>query len=277
MNRRHFLAASGGIALLAGLGATGCSSSSGDLRIAASSVPHAEILKHLTESGALKDTKLKVIEITGDLDANQLLVGGDIDANFFQHVPYAEDWAAKHGNAPLANIADVHVEPLGLYSRKVTSPDAFAPGATIALSNNVTNHARGLFLLADAGLITLDTARGQGTTAITAKNITANPKGLKLVEVDPAQLARTLDDPAVAGAVVNGNYALEAGLKPAKDALKLEPAQGNPYANVLTVLKDKVEDARVKALAAALVSPELGQWINQRYSGSVIPVHGGAK
>lgn len=278
MNRRNFLAATGALALVTGLG-TACSGSgsSGALRVAASSMPHAEILKHLTDSGALSGVTLKVSEITGDLDANQLLVGGDIDANFFQHVPYADDWARQHNNAPLVHVASVHVEPLGLYSRKVKAAADLAEGATVALSNNVTNFARGLFLLADAGLITLDAQRGKDTIAVTAKNITANPKNLRFVQIDPAQLPRTLDDPAVAASVINGNYALEAGLKPATDALKLEPAQGNPYANVLTVLRDKADDPRVKALAAALTSPELGRWISQHYGGSVLPVVGGAQ
>ncbi|GAB3705904.1 MetQ/NlpA family ABC transporter substrate-binding protein [Mariniluteicoccus flavus] len=276
MNRRLFLQASGGLALLAGVGTTACSAgSAGALRVAASSVPHAEILNHLKESGALKDVQLKITEVTGDLDPNQLLVAGDVDANFFQHVPYADDWSKQHNTTDLANIAEVHVEPLGLYSRKVTALDALAPGATIALSNNVTNFARGLFLLADAGLLTLDAQRGASAIGVTQKNITGNPKNLKFVEVDPAQIPRTLDDPAIALGVVNGNYALEAGLKPATDALKLEPAQGNPYANVLTVLKKNAQDARVTALAAALTSPAIGAWIGQRYSGSVLPVHKG--
>ncbi|GAB3625007.1 MetQ/NlpA family ABC transporter substrate-binding protein [Mariniluteicoccus endophyticus] len=274
MNRRTFLRATGGAALLTGLTATGCGTggSSGDLRVAASSVPHAEILRHISESGVLKDTRLKISEISGDLDANQLLVGGDIDANYFQHVPYADDWAKQHGGVSFAHVAKVHVEPLGLYSRRAKAPTDLPQGGTVVLPDDVTNFARGLFLLADAGLLTLDVARGGAAIDVTERNITGNPKGLKIVGIDDAQLPRTLDDPTIAGAVINGNYALEARLTPAKDALRLEPKENNPYANVLTVLGDKAGDPRVKALATALTSPETADWITQRYSGSVLPV-----
>jgi D-methionine transport system substrate-binding protein len=254
-----------------------CSSASADpsdpLRISASPVPHVQILQHLQDSGQLGDIKLDIVEITGDVDPNELLGHGDVDANYFQHVPYEKDWEKQHDVDNLANPAAVHVEPLGLYSKKVNDLSSVPDGATVALPNNVTNFARGLFLLAQAGLIKLDVGPKQAAVSqVTAKDVTSNPKHLAFTQIDPAQLPRTLDDGKVDLSVINGNYALEAGLKPAKDALELETAKGNPYANVLTVLKDDQDDPRVQALAKALRSKETARWIEQTYHGSVIPV-----
>lgn len=249
----------------------------GPLRILASSTPHAEILKQVQDSGLLEDVELEISEISGDIDANQLLEAGDIDANFFQHDPYLQDWLAEHNTDDLVNVAAVHVEPLGIYSENVTSLDDVPNGATVALSNNLPNFARGLFLLQDAGLITLDvqpTDEGLDFSQVTEANITENPKQLSFVQIDPAQLPNTLQDGQIDVSVINGNYALEAGLSPADDALELEPAEDNPYANTLTVKKELQDDPRVQALAEALESPEIAKWIDEQYAGSVIPVHG---
>lgn len=250
---------------------------SGPLRILASATPHAEILKQAQKAGLLDDVELEISEISGDIDPNQLLEAGDIDANFFQHDPYLQDWLAQNNADDLVNVASVHVEPLGIYSEKVTSLDEVPDGATVALSNNLPNFARGLFLLQDAGLITLDvqpTDKDLDFSQVTEANITDNPKQLSFVQIDPAQLPNTLQDGQIDVSVINGNYALEAGLSPADDALALEPAEGNPYANTLTVKKDLKDDPRVKALAKALESPELAAWIDEQYDGSVIPVNG---
>ncbi|MDN5726577.1 MAG: MetQ/NlpA family ABC transporter substrate-binding protein [Propionibacteriales bacterium] len=274
MNRRIFL---GGLGLLSLAATTGCGAAAaagtGPLRIAASPVPHAEILNRLIESGALESGSLDILEISGDLDPNAILEAGDIDANFFQHVPYAKDWAAQNKVENLANVAEVHVEPLGLYSKKITDLAKVPQGVRLALPNNVTNFARGLFLLQDAGLIKLDVAPDKASsTQVTEKNVTENPHKINFTQVDAPQLARALDDPTIQLAVINGNYALEAGLIPATDALAIETADQNPYANVLTTLTDKVNDERITKLAAALTSPELGAWITEKYQGSVIPV-----
>lgn len=267
------------LVLLALATATGCSrgqaAADQPLRVIAASVPHAEIIKHLQETGALGSTTVQLTEITGDLDANQLLASGDVDANFFQHVPYQESWQADHGGTELVAVASVHVEPLGLYSRKLTSLTSVPAGSTVAVPNNVTNFARTLFLLQDAGLITLDPKLAKGNvdySQVTEKSITANPHQLRFLQVSAEQLPTTLDDAKVTLSIVNGNYALEAGLNPAKDALVLESATDNPYANVLTTTKEHADDPRVKALADALSSPELAAWITQQYKGAVIPV-----
>lgn len=196
---RRFLAAFAVAAVAVGTVAACSSDNSSDenapLRIVASSVPHAEILKFVEEKGLLGDTKIEVSEITGDLDANEVLEAGDTDANFFQHVPYQESWSKEKGVDDLVAVAKVHVEPpLGAYSKKVTNVADLRQGATVALSNNVTNFARGLYLLQQAGLIKLDQQLGAppGTdiTQISEKNIIDNPpKGLTFTQVDPPAAA----------------------------------------------------------------------------------------
>lgn len=275
LTRRKALALTASLVAATSLAACGGSSSgasSDPLTISASPVPHAEILKKAQELGLLGDTKIEVKEITGDLDANQLLVSGDVDANFFQHVPYEKDWAKEHDATNLVDAATVHVEPLGLYSRKVTDLAKVPQGATVAVPNNVTNYARALLLLQQAKLITLDVAADKAALSqLSEKNIASNPKGIKFTEVSAEQLPRTLDDGKVDLSVINGNYALEAGLTPSKDSLALESATDNPYANVFTTTTELKDDPRVKAVAKALVDPKLQAWIKSNYNGSVLP------
>jgi D-methionine transport system substrate-binding protein len=279
--RRRSFAAAFALTAAATLTLAGCSSSSesdasAPLRILASSTPHAEILKYVQDSGLLGDETLEVTEITGDLDANEVLEAGDTDANYFQHVPYQDQWEKEKGVDDLVAVASVHVEPLGVYSNKVDSLDGLRQGAVIALSSNVTNYARGLYLLQQAGLIQLDRQLGDAGTDITQiseSNITSTPKGLTFTQVDPPQLPRTLDDGNVDAAIINGNYAIEGGLDPAQDALVLEEAEGNPYANVLTVRSALQEDPRVTKLAEALTSTDVVEFIESTYKGSVVPAN----
>ncbi|MCJ2102920.1 MetQ/NlpA family ABC transporter substrate-binding protein [Methylobacterium sp. E-046] len=236
------------------------------LRVVASSVPHAEILHFVSETLA-PDVPLQVIEISGDLRPNALLRDGDADANFFQHVPFLRAEEAAMGTR-FAVVATVHVEPLGLYSRRARALADLPKGGTIALPNNVTNASRSLTLLQENGLIRLRPG-GAGIFAST-DDIAENPKGFRFVEIAPPQLPRALDD--VALAVINGNYALEAGLEPARDALALERAEGNPYANVLVTTQALAGDPRIQRLAALLTSAEVADFIRTRYRGSVVPV-----
>lgn len=262
---------------LAACGSQNQTPESEPLRVIADVIPHAELLKQAEEQGLLGDVKIEVTEIAGDVDPNQLVNAGDLDANFFQHVPYLTDWNASHDGSDLVEVATVHVEPLGLYSKKADSLAAIPTDATVAIPADPTNQARALFLLQDAGLITLDvkpTDANLDYSQITEANITENPRNLQWLKIDRPQLAASLDDPQVNSAVVNGNYALEAGLIPASDALALEQAEGNPYANVLVVKQELAEDPRVTKLAEALESPELAQWITDNYQGSVLPVNG---
>ena len=220
------------------------------LRVVASSVPHAEILHFVSETLA-PDVPLQVIEISGDLRPNALLRDGDADANFFQHVPFLRAEEAAMGTR-FAVVATVHVEPLGLYSRRARALADLPKGGTVALPNNVTNASRSLTLLQENGLIRLRPG-GAGIFAST-DDIAENPKGFRFVEIAPPQLPRALDD--VALAVINGNYALEAGLEPARDALALERAEGNPYANVLVTTQALAGDPRIQRAGRA---PDLGR------------------
>ncbi|WP_244472844.1 MetQ/NlpA family ABC transporter substrate-binding protein [Methylobacterium sp. Leaf100] len=236
------------------------------LRVVASSLPHTEILEFVGEKLA-PELPLKIIEISGDLRPNALLRDGDADANFFQHVPFLRSEEAAMGMR-FAVVAAVHVEPLGLYSRRATSLAALPSGGAVALSNSVSNTGRGLSLLQANGLIRLR-ARDAGVAA-TVDDIVENPKNFRFVEIAPPQLPRSLDD--VALAVINGNYALEAGLEPARDALALEAAEGNPYANVLVTTEGLAKDSRVLRLGTLLTSAEVAGFIGHRYRGSVVPV-----
>ncbi len=247
------------------------------LRVMADVIPHAELIEKAEELGLLDGVEIDITEISAQVDANQLVNEGDLDANFFQHVPYLDDWNANHAGSDLVPVATVHVEPLGLYSKKVESLTDVPADAVIAIPADATNLARALFLLEDAGLLGLDVDASDPDldySQVTTANIDENEKNISFVEIDRPQLAASLDDPQVTLSIVNGNYALEAGLIPADDALFLETAEGNPYANVLVVKETLKDDPRVVALAQALESPELAEWITENYQGSVLPAQG---
>ncbi|MFI0544592.1 MetQ/NlpA family ABC transporter substrate-binding protein [Streptomyces sp. WSLK1-3] len=258
-------------ALTFGLSACGSSGSGsasdagGALVVAASPTPHAEILNYVKENLAKKaGLDLEVKEFTDYVTPNTATEDGSVDANYFQNQPYLDDFNKKRGTH-IAPVVTVHLEPLGLYSHKVKSADALASGATIAVPNDSVNEARALKLLAANGLITLK--GGVGNEA-TPSDIAKNPKNLKFKELEAAQTPRSLDD--VDAAVVNGNYAIEADLKPASDALVLESAKNNPYGNFLAVKEGNEDDPRVKKLAKLLTSPEVKKFIEDKYAGSVI-------
>ena len=236
------------------------------LVVVASPTPHAQILEYIQKNLAAKaGLNLQVKVVTDYVTPNLSVQDGSADANYFQHQPYLDDFNKSHGTN-LVSVETVHLEPLGLYSNKVKSAAALADGATVAIPNDATNEGRALQLLAANGLLKLKS--GAGTTA-TPDDVTDNPKHLKFQEIDAAQLPRTLSD--VDAAVINGNYALDAKLNPKKDALLLEKAQGNPYANILAVKSGQQNDPRVKKLAELLHSPQVKQYIEQTFSGSVIP------
>ncbi|WBO67472.1 MetQ/NlpA family ABC transporter substrate-binding protein [Streptomyces camelliae] len=260
-------------ALTFGLSACGSGSSSssshdysGPLVVAASPTPHAEILNFVKDNLAKKaGLDLQVKEFTDYITPNTATEDGSVDANYFQNQPYLDDFNKKRGTH-IVPVVTVHLEPLGLYSHKVKKADALKSGATIAVPNDAVNEGRALKLLADNGLITLKSGAGNEATP---QDIADNPKHLQFKEVEAAQTPRSLDD--VDAAVVNGNYAIPAGLKPAKDALVLESAKNNPYGNFLAVKKGNEKDPRVEKLAKLLVSPEVKKFIEDKYQGSVIP------
>lgn len=257
------------------LGLTACGSekgSAGDkdgpLVVAATPTPQGEILAYVKDKLAKKaGLELEVKEFTDYVQPNTALQQGEVGANYYQHKPYLDDFNKKNGSDLVAvKGATVHLEPLGVYSKKVKKLDDLKKGATVAIPNDTTNEARALKLLADNGVITLKD--GVGFEA-TPKDIAKNPRDLKFKELEAASLPRSVGD--VDAAVINGNYALEADLSPAKDALVAEKAKGNPYANLLAVKKGNENDPRVKKLAKLLTSPEVKKFIEDKYDGAVVP------
>ncbi|MEU5861384.1 MULTISPECIES: MetQ/NlpA family ABC transporter substrate-binding protein [unclassified Nonomuraea] len=236
------------------------------LKVGASPVPHGEILKFVKDNLApAAGLKLEIVEFTDYVQPNVQLDEGQLNANFFQHKPYLDDFNASKGTK-LSFVTPVHLEPLGLYSKKITSLSALADGATVAVPNDATNLGRSLKLLADNGLVKLKDGAG---TAATERDVTDNPKKLQFKPLEAAQLPRALDD--VDAAVINGNYAIEAGLKPASQALVLEKTEGNPYVNGLVVQAGHEKDAGIVTLGKLLQDPKVKDFIKQKYEGSVIP------
>ncbi|GAA2990009.1 MULTISPECIES: MetQ/NlpA family ABC transporter substrate-binding protein [Streptomyces] len=238
------------------------------LVVAASPTPHADILNYVKKNLAEKaGLKLEVKEFTDYVLPNTATENGQVDANFFQHKPYLDDFNKKN-KTHIVPVVDVHLEPLGLYSKKIKDIKDIRSGQTVAVPNDTTNEGRALQLLADNGLITLKD--GVGTDA-KLSDIT-DKKGLTFKELEAATVPRALND--VDAAVINGNYALEADLKPATDSLALEKADGNPYANFLAVKEGNEKDPRVQKLAELLNSDEVKKYIEDTYQGSIVPAFG---
>ncbi|WP_067500689.1 MetQ/NlpA family ABC transporter substrate-binding protein [Actinoplanes sp. TFC3] len=267
MLRRSLLAA----VLVLGLTAAGCgssdesSSASGTLKVGVSPVPHGEILTYVKDNLAAKEgLKLDIVEFNDYVQPNVALQEKQLDANYFQHIPYLDEEVAAKGYK-FTPLKPVHIEPLGLYSKTVKSIAEIPAGGTIGIPNDPSNSGRALALLAKNGLITLKD--GVGVKA-TEKDITGNPKNLKFSALEAAQLPRSLED--TAASIVNGNYAIQTGLSPAKDALALEDGKDNPYANLVVVRTGEENDPRITKLETLLHSPEVKKFIEDKYQGSVL-------
>ncbi len=247
--------------LLAACG--GAEGASKTLRVGATPVPHAEILEHVKPALAREGIELEVVTFTDYVQPNLALAAGELEANYFQTIPYLESFNRDRG-AQLAPVARVHVEPMGLYSGKVKALAALANGATIALPSDPTNTGRALLLLQSAGLLKLRPDAGIDASVL---DVAENPRAFRFTELESAQLPRALPD--VDAAVINTNFALEAGLNPTRDALAVEGAN-SPYVNVLAV-NGKPSDPRIQALTRALTSPEVRRFIQERYKGAVLP------
>ena len=283
MRNKKLLGALLAVTTLATFGLAGCGDSGSNgaaskeddktITVAASPTPHAEILNKAVKPLVEKDGyKLEVKEFTDYVQPNTATEDGEVDANYFQHVPYLRDQEKALGTE-LVVAATVHVEPLGIYSKKFKHLREVPEKAVIALPNNVTNLSRALYLLQHEGLITLKAGHEDPARDLaTVHDIATNPKALKILEIEAPQLPRSLDD--VDLAVINGNYALEAGLEPARDALGLESAQNNPYANILVTTPALKDDPRIRQLARDLESRAIADFIRKSYKGSVIPVAG---
>jgi D-methionine transport system substrate-binding protein len=267
------VAALAAVAVLAGCGGGGpapagaAADPAAPLRVGVSPTPHGQILRYVADELApARNLNIEIVEFTDYVQPNTALVDGSLDANYFQTVPYLDEFTATSG-ADLAWVAPVHVEPLGLYSRSVSDLAALPDGATVGIANDATNEARGLRLLAANGLITLNPS---SDATATPRDIATNPKNLQFSELEAAQLPRSLED--TAASVINGNYAIDAGLDPGKDALVLESAQNNPNANGLVTRTELKTDRRIATLAELLQSQQVKDYIQQTFAGAVIPV-----
>ena len=252
-------------ALLAGLLAVSASAVSAEkLAVAATAVPHAEILEFVKPALAKQGVELEVKVFTDYVQPNVQVAEKRLDANFFQHKPYLAEFNKNKGTNLVA-VTAVHVEPFGAYSVKVKKAAELKDGATVAIPNDPSNAGRALVLLQQNGLIKL---KDPANILATPKDIVDNPRHLKIKELEAATLPRILNQ--VELALINTNYAIEAKLNPTQDALFIEGAQ-SPYANLLVARPDNKDAPAVKKLAAALNSAEVKQFIAQKYKGAVVP------
>jgi len=250
---------------------TGCGkqADSKTIKVGASVTPHAEILKAAKEILAEQGYTLEIVEYNDYVIPNTATESGELLANYFQHEPYLIDFNNEN-KTHLVSVAAIHYEPLGIYPGKSKSLDAITDGATIAIPNDGTNEARALYLLEAQGLIKLKNDVGFTATIL---DIESNPKNLVIKEIEAAQIARALAD--VDFGVINGNYAIQAGLKVSKDALATEDKESESamtYANIVVVKEGNEKDARVQALIKALKSDKVKEFINTTFEGAVVPV-----
>ena len=237
------------------------------IRVGASPSPHAEILEFAKDQLAAKGYELEIVEFTDYVMPNVALYEGDLDANFFQHTPYLDNYNEQN-STDLVSACKVHFEPMGLYSEILTSVSDVAEGSKVGVPNDPTNEARALNLLEAQGLIKLREGAGLNATPL---DIEENPLNLEFVELEAAQLPRNLSEFAIAA--INGNYAIEAGILDkviVNEAADSESAQ--EYANILAVQSGELETDKTKALVEALTSDETREFINTQYEDQFIPV-----
>jgi D-methionine transport system substrate-binding protein len=255
----------------------GCSKSSAELRrnetkeiiVGASPMPHAQILEEARSELKERGYDLVIKEYTDYVQPNMALKDDYIDANFFQHEPYLDNFNREHGT-DLVSVGAIHYEPFGIYSRKIGALSELRDGAIVAIPNDVTNEARALLLLEDNGLLEVN----ENKDLLATKNdITQNPKNLVIKEIESAQLARSLGDVDIA--VINGNFAILAGFSVINDNLAIEPADSKSaerYANVVVFRAANVGCDKTKALMSALKSDKVKQFIIEKYGGAILPV-----
>lgn len=260
-----------GASFMTGCGTSSKKEGSKEIVIGATIEPHATILNSDAFQNKIKELgyTVKVMEYTDYVQPNKATADGSLDANYFQHQPFLDDFNSKNGDS-LVSVAKIHFEPLGIYAGKSSDLTKIKDGAVIAVPNDSSNEARALKLLEAQGILTLKD--GVGLEA-TVKDIVKNPYNVTFQEVESAQVSKVLKD--VDFAVINGNYALQAGLDVSKDALASEAVDSegaDTYANILVVKKGNEDSAKTKALVEALTSDEVKDFINEKFSGSVVPV-----
>ena len=258
MRKLRITALASTLALIAGM------ASAEDIKVGVSVGEHAEIMEHVAEVAKTKGLMIDIVEFTDYVVPNQALNDGDLNANSFQHQPYLDNQIKDRG-FDLVSIAKTITTPMGVYSENLKSLDDLPEGANVAIPNDPTNGGRALLLLADKGVITLADGVGLSPTPL---DVTENAKDIKFLELDAAQLPRALADADIA--IINTNYALEAGLNPEKDAIAIENAD-SPYANIIVVRKGDEGADWAKALVEAYHSPEVKKYIQDKYTGAVIP------
>lgn len=261
MKKRRILAIALAGVLALGMVACGKKDDAKTIKIGVSPSPHkaiVEVAKPLLEK---KGYKVEIIEFQDYVKPNIALNDKELDANFFQHIPYLNDMVKKE-NLKIEATVKVHIEPMALYSKKIKNINDLKDGSTIAIPSDSTNGARALKVLEHGGLIKVKSG-----DLVTAKDITENKKNLKFKEIEAAQIPRSLDD--VDAAIINGNYALDAGFNPVKDGLLLEESS-SPYANVVAVRTADKDTQKIKDLDAALNSPEVKKYIESQ-NGKIVP------
>ena len=239
------------------------------ITVGATPTPHAEILNAAKDALKAEGYTLNVVEFTDYVQPNTALVDGDLDANYFQHTPYLNNFNKENGT-DLAAAFDMHYEPFGIYAGKTASIEELKDGASIAIPNDGSNETRALLLLQDAGLIKLKNPKDINATP---KDVTSNPKNLKFKELEAAVVPTVIKDVDIAA--LNGNYAIQAGFEPTKDTLVTEKADGlaaKTYQNILVVKEGNENTAKTKELKKALKSDEVRDYINKNYKGAVVPV-----
>ncbi len=241
------------------------------LTVLASVTPHSELLEWADENNDEFDLDVSIV--TGGPEANAAVANGSADVNFFQHVPYLNDWMTQTDHVgAVVNIAGIHLEPMSLYSLKLNSIDELKSGDTVSLPRSASNYARGLLLLEDHGLLSLrEDIDPANISSITEADITDNPLALEFIGVDDEISALSLEDDNVAASVLSSNVALQAGYDSPENILISESSEDNPYTNILVSTPELAEDPRVIALVETLTSPEAKEWIEQSYGTSVVP------
>jgi D-methionine transport system substrate-binding protein len=239
------------------------------LVVGASNVPHAEILEKAQPILKEKGIDLKIVKFQDYVLPNKALADKEIDANYFQHIPYLESQKKEYGY-DFVNAGGIHIEPIGVYSKKYKSLEELPDGATIIMSNSVADHGRMLSMLQEKGLIKLKD--GVDKTKATVKDIVENPKHLKFkTDVDAGLLPQVYKNGEGDAVLINANYALDAGLDPAKDPIAVESPKNNPYVNIVAVRKGDENRKEIKTLVEVLQSKEIQDFIKKKYHGAVIP------
>ena len=246
-------------------GASSAASGAKTLKVGATAVPHAEILEAAKPLLEKEGITLEIVEFNDYVQPNLALNDKELDATFFQHEPYLKNFMDEHKEVKLKNAAGIHIEPMGVYSKKITKLDELKDGATIAIPNDPTNGGRSLLLLEKAGIIKLKEGVGEKATV---GDIAENKKNIKFQEVEAAQVPRTLDD--VDAAVINSNFAMQVNLDPTKDAMFIEDST-SPYVNIIAVREGDENRPEIQALIKVLHSDEIKQFITEKYKGAVVP------